>query len=622
MSNNDEDWEVARYLRNSANNAVKAAKANYVKNELDNTRADPKKFWMNIKNVLPDSSAGNINIVDSVSRNALPKSQQAQEINDFFASIGRKLDSKFKEPVVLDEVLFNGEPLEIDPISQVEVLGLVRHISVYKSSGMDNVSSRVLKDFLTLASREVTLLYNRVIQSGVFPDKWKIATVTPIPKVQNAEDPTDLRPISLLPIPGKLIERYITKQITDFLENQEFFTDNQFGFRKSKSTVAALTTILDDVISQLNNMEYSLVAYLDFKKAFDTINHKILINKLEKAGLGPNLIALIKNYLSGRKQKTKLFSEVSTLKPVEIGVPQGSTIGPLMFIVYINDLDTVLQKCNHCMYADDTVLYCSNASRKLVRKNLQMDVDRVQKWCDANRLTLNVTKTKVMSFMSDHRRKHCNKFKIYMKGTLIDEVENYKYLGTTLDNRLNGDPQYNKLLRSVGYKLATFSKIRKYLNTRAALTVYKSTILPIIDYNDYFQFLWNAEKTRKLQKIQNWGLRISLSGQRFNEIEMHSSARLDLLEIRRICHLLSVMYYRSKDARYLDGRRLPTRQFDKIKFKVINPGVKKAFKSPNYLGSRLWDLLPRDTQASPTIHQFKAKIAHHVEDGLFTDFKI
>ena len=188
---------------------------------------------------------------------------------------------------------------------------------------------------MTLASREITLLFNSDIETGFFPDKWKIATVTPIPKVQNATHPTNLRPISLLPVPGKLLEKYITKQITYFLEENNYFAENQFGFRKGKSTTGALTTILDDIIAQLNNVEYSLVAYLDFQKAFDTINHDILIRKLQNAGLGENLLMLVNNYLSGRKQRTRLYSAVSTQMPVSIGVPQGSTRGPLMFNVYI-----------------------------------------------------------------------------------------------------------------------------------------------------------------------------------------------------------------------------------------------------------------------------------------------
>ena len=346
------------------------------------------------------------------------------------------------------------------------------------------------------------------------------------------------------------------------------------------------------------------------------------MNKLMKAGLGPSLLALIRNYLSGRRQKTKLYSEISTLKPVNTGVPQGSTIGPLMFIVYINDLTTVLQTCKSCMYADDTVIYCSSLSRKLVRKNLQKDIDKIQQWCDTNRLTLNVTKTKIMSFMSDHKRKTSDEFKIYMKSVPVEEVEKYKYLGTVLDNRLSGEVQCSKLMKNLGFKLRTFSRIRKFLNTRAALTVYKSTVLPIIDYNDYFQFLWNAEKIRKLQKIQNWGLRITYAGERFSELEMHSSANLDTFDTRRICPLLGVMYYRSKDPKLLDNRGLPTRQFDKIKFKVLNPAIKKAFRSPNYLGAQLWDLLPKDTQLAPGIHSYKIKVARHVRDGLFKDLKI
>ena len=407
-----------------------------------------------------------------------------------------------------------------------------------------------------------------------------------------------------------------------YLEETKFFTEIQFGFRKNKSTTAALTTILDDIINHLNNGEYSLVAFLDFKKAFDTINHEILLSKLLNAGLGQNLIDLIRNYLSGRMQKTKLYSVTSTLRSVRVGVPQGSTIGPLLFIVYINDLNEVLQHCKSCMYADDTVLYCNNLSKKVARKTLQKDLDKVQVWCETNRLTLNVSKTKVMTFMSKHKRKNCNLVKIYMKGVLVEEVQSYKYLGTILDNMLYGDEQYSKLVQNLGFKLRTFGKIRRYLNTRAALTVYKSTILPIIDYNDYFQFLWNAEKSRKLQKVQNWGLRIAFSGKRLSELELHNSANLLYLDNRRKCHLLSVMYQRSKELRYLDNRQLPTRQFDKVKFKVLAPVIKIAFRSPNYLGALLWDLLPRDTQLSNSMHIFKDRVGKLVKEGLFNNVRI
>ena len=495
---------------------------------------------------------------------------------------------------------------------------------MYKSSGLEDVSSKVLKDFLTLALREITMLYNRIIVTGIFPDKWKIATVTPIPKIQNASNPTELRPISLLPVPGKLLEKFISKKLTIYLEENKYFTENQFGFRKNKSTSSALTTVLDDVIDQLNEAKVNIVAYLDFQKAFDTINHGLLLNKLRNAGVGGNTLRLLENYLTNRKQRTKLHSATSTLKPVPIEVPQGSTVGPLMFIVFINDLPKVLENSNAVMYADDTVVYCGDISEKVARKQMQSDLDRVQQWCNRNRLTLNVVKTKIMTFMSDHKRKSYKQFRLYMRGMLVNEVDSYKYLGTLIDNRLNGDPQYDKLTKHLGFKIRTFGKIRRYLNTRAALMVYKSTILPIIDYNDYFQFLWNGNKTHRLQKFQNWALRVVFSEvqPRLNEGELHLAAGLDLLSTRRINHLLFLMYNRSKNPDLLDNRDLPTRQFDKVKFKVINPNIKKAFKLPNYLGAQLWDMLPKETQKMPTLHKFKNEVAKHVKNALFENAKV
>ena len=337
--------------------------------------------------------------------------------------------------------------------------------------------------------------------------------------------------------------------------------------------------------------------------------------------MGVGLCRLLENYLTNRQQKTKLFGAVSDLKSVNIGVPQGSTVGPLMFIVYINDLPEILNSAKSLMYANDTVLYLSSNCKKEARRKLQSDLVRVEQWCMVNKLSLNVSKTKIMTFMSDHKRKTCPKFRFYMKGKIIEEVDNYKYLGTHIDNRLNGNAQYTKTLQTMGLKLRTFSRIRRFLTGMAALTVYKSMILPLLDYNDHFQELWNAEKLSKLQKLQNWGLRIVYYDRdpKLDVDEMHSEANIMKLKYRRIHHLVNIMYHRSKHDHYLDKRVMPTRQFAKVKFKVINPVVRKAFKSPNYLGAQLWDMLPLDTQSAPTYNMFKYKVKRHIAAGLYNN---
>ena len=248
-TNSEDDWILARQLRNWANNAVKSAKANFIKNELTNNATDPKKFWRNIKSVLPEKDSGSINIVNSHTSEILPKPMQAQVINDFFANIGSKLDAKFKKKAQMPksaEVELDG--FEIDHISPQDVVRLINSISMYKSSGIDDISSRVVKDFMYLALREMSCLYNLIIYTGIFPDKWKIASVTPIPQVANAANPTDLRPISLLPVPGKLLEKYISDKIYNFLEHKDFFSNAQFGFRKERSTTGAFTNFLDEII--------------------------------------------------------------------------------------------------------------------------------------------------------------------------------------------------------------------------------------------------------------------------------------------------------------------------------------------------------------------------------------
>ena len=208
-----------------------------------------------------------------------------------------------------------------------------------------------------------------------------------------------------------------------------------------------------------------------------------------------------------------------------------------------------------------------------------------------------------------------------MKGVLLEEVDSYRYLGTVVDKDLSGEPQFSQLTKTLGFKLRTFGKIRRYLTSKAALMVYKSTILPIIDYNDYFQLLWNANNIQKLQKYQNWGLRIVFSDRQpeLSEDEMHSEAKLSKIKDRRVSHLLDLMYHRSKNNSRLDERDMPTRQFAKIKFKVIAPLVKKAFKCPNFYGSQLWDQSPIETQSAPTPVIFKKKVKQHFMEGLFVN---
>ena len=262
-------------------------------------------------------------------------------MNSFFATIGAKLTSKFttvdnsKKHFVplMNDIIF-----DIDHVERPEILAKLDEMSVSKSSGMANISSGFIVSSIGFLINEFTHLYNITLATGIYPKDWKVAIVTPIPKIAQPKVFGDLRPISILPLPGRLLEKIINKKIMQRLENTKYLVDQQNGFRANRSTTKCVSILIDRLLKALDNGHYAVTVFLDFKKAFDTVDHDILLWKLERAGLGPNICRLLANYLSERSQSTKIDGNISSSKAITTGVPQGSILGPLLFIIFTNDL--------------------------------------------------------------------------------------------------------------------------------------------------------------------------------------------------------------------------------------------------------------------------------------------
>ena len=237
---------------------------------------------------------------------------------------------------------------------------------------------------------------------GIFPNTWAIATVTPIPKSGNLHLTSNWRPISIIPLIGKLMEKLGNALITRHLERYDILCDEQYGFRPKRSTSIAIFIFLNNIITEINSRKIVGTIYLDFSKAFDSINHRRLKYKLQDMGIPRKLQLWISSYLENRKIKTKLNSCLSANADLICGVPQGSVLGPTLFLCYINDLSMVIKNLGMSisLYADDAALYCSNHDSYFVKARLEMALSHVIDWCNNNYININIDKTKFVIYGS------------------------------------------------------------------------------------------------------------------------------------------------------------------------------------------------------------------------------
>ena len=620
----DEDsWNIAKHLRNTTNANIRRAKRDFILDELEANRDNCKKFWKVIREVIPsDKQAVSQDILLKDNGRKLGRNEVAGFINDFFINVGN-VDNSGNESSGEssdDEGELEGDSEDLCPESDedevihdpkcfdrlrgVSVHRVVKEINVSKSSGLTNISSFIIKEVLSLIIPEITFMYNRSLRTSTFPDDWKRALVVPIPKSGDLTLVKNYRPISLLPLPGKILEKLVHAQLSDYLETNSLLTAGQHGFRREHSTLHSVAQLTDYVNVKLDAKLPTLVTYIDFRKAFDCVQHPILLEKLSRLNLDESIVAWANSYLSSRSQRVYANDAYSNYEVIRQGVPQGSVLGPLFYIIYANDLVKTIKNCKVALYADDTVLYTACANFDNSVKYMQQDINSISRWCRVNGIMANTDKTKVMVFGSKCTLKKVPVFEIKYNNVPLQSVTSYKYLGVTLDGQLNYGLHVNKIIASISGKLKQFQRMRSFLNIRAALLVYKSMMLPVLEYGDVLLSSATVKKRKKLQVLQNKGLRCALNkGIETSTDDLHSEAKLLKLKYRREQHLLNFMFPKSLCSNNVNARlenMVTTRSQKKRLLKVRRPKTEKFKRSMTYRGPHMWNSLPVEL--------------HHVED--------
>ena len=329
----------------------------------------------------------------------------AKYINIYFATVGLTLAEKFDNNLPNVGIPHHGfVPLSLTPTAMEELTNEVDKIAIYKSSGFKNISSKIWKIVFKVLNVYILYMINTSIMTNQFLDAWKQATIIPIPKITNPSDAGELRPIALLPIIGKLVERFVHKQIMEYLTKNDLLSPYQNGFRQAHSTVDTIYKFISDIVVSNNRGLDTIAVYVDFKKAFDTVDHSVLIRKAATLNLDISVLNWISNHLKNRTQLTLINNLRSDKQMVPCGVPQGSILGPLLFLIYINDINVEIYNSQLLLYADDLVLYRAVDRVDALVKNdisiFQSDLDIIHRWCFTNKLTVNLEKPNTCTFLN------------------------------------------------------------------------------------------------------------------------------------------------------------------------------------------------------------------------------
>ena len=378
----------------------------------------------------------------------------------------------------------------------------------------------------------------------------------------------------------------------EHLDTNNLLNDIQNGFRKKHSTTDT-NFKFTSTLQSYKNLKYNTIAlYIDFKKAFDTVNHKILLEKLKMLKISGTVLDWLRTYLLNRKQSTQLFGINSQEKEVLTGVPQGSILGPTLFLCYINDICTVCKSSEMLLHADNTVLYkkISDCERFLDMHNFKQDVSRMYEWCQKNWLSINVKKTKAVFYPYSSTVKNDINNRLEINSQEIHYVNSYLYLGIDIDEQLSFKKYFTTLLQNVSHKLYILRKVRPMLNAKAALDIVKTMICSIIDYGNIFIDTCTAQDLQDLQILQNNALRCcyNVSDPRDEHvIDLHRNANMEMLDVRRRKQQL-VCIWRNLQTGFIEVYR-PVRitrggQGKSIRLPI--PRTEQYNKSVFYLGSK------------------------------------
>ena len=592
---------------------LKLAKQKYIESKLNSASNNIRSTWKILNNLLGRvTTKNNIKSLKSKNENITNPSEIAEIFNKHFASVGAKLDAAI--PAVNGVKDYYSEStnqsLFFGPCDTSEIISVISKLPNSTAVGYDDISTIVVKKVAHVIAPALTQIVNFSLTSGQMPDELKIAKIVPVHKDGATNEVNNYRPISILPVCSKIFERITYDRLNSFLEKNNILCSQQYGFRNGKNTEDATLKFSQDVIHGFEQKLFTIAVFIDLRKAFDTVCHDRLLDKLYHYGIRGVAHKWFTSYLQNREQYVQANDHSSLHTKVTYGVPQGSILGPLLFLIYINELPKISPLLSAILFADDTTFYISGKDLDTLCHTLNIELKKIYDWLCLNRLSLNVEKTSFIVFRVRQKPLNTN-VQIHIDTEKLTEASSVKFLGLKLDPHLSWNQHVQFIANKVSKGTGMLHKLRDYLPSGCLRKLYYAFVYPHLSY---CSLAWmNTSKSNRLRllRLQKKALRSIF----------HKPARehsLPLFKAAGILPIDELIYYRGGLWLFKHKNK---NCFLKYKFTVHSHNTRTSrnchtnyhrteVSKLSFIGraGKIWDSIPEDIKLACSLGVFKKRL--------------
>jgi hypothetical protein len=612
--------QAYRRTKNEFRSQIHLSRASAIRDRIDKASNKSKVSWEVIKDVTPNKSETSfspIEIIDDENKLNSDPYEVSESFNAFFSSVAERLNCSNTScsTTTISGNATSTSFLFFSPTSREEVFKTIKSLKTSKSSSLDCISSKLLQFCAEELTIPLTHLANSSFEQGAFPDVLKISKVKPLHKKGNKQDRNNFRPITIPSTFSKVLEKLVLNRLSSYLNLNNILFDKQFGFREGSSTTNAIYSLSNEISKALDDGQHSIGLFLDLSKAFDVVDHGILLRKLTDIGVGFKAFDWIASFLSNRMQIVEipfvdngcLKNKFSNTALVKTGVPQGSVIGPILFLIFINDIHKSLTKGHLCLFADDTSLIISSNEQSRLEVDAFIQGSSLLQWLAENSLCVNTLKTKLVQFQLRQSSETHEASTFFIGEEVINFSDSVDYLGLTIDSKLNFSMQVDKVVKKLSSGIFVLRRLSNFVDQNVLLTVYYGCIYPHLTYG---VAVWGLEssQTHRLFRSQKKAVR-AIFGMRFGKSCRTVFRHNNILTFPCIYILESLMFFKRNPTLFQLQQSSHSYSL-RHRFNHPLPRHKTTFFSKQMQTSciRLFNALPLGLKVEPRINIFKREL--------------